>query len=76
MKVKVFAVSAGYFTSFSSTGAKLECAINTWLEQHPNIRITGIKQSSSGGSAEPSKIIVSVWYEDAEPSAAAGRGGM
>jgi hypothetical protein len=71
MKVKVFAVSAGYFRSFSDTGAKLEREINAWLEQHPNLRLAEIKQSSNGGSAEPSKIVVSIWYENAEPSAAA-----
>jgi hypothetical protein len=71
MKVKVFAVSAGYLSSFSGTGAKLERDINAWLEQHSNVRVVEIRQSSSGGSLEPSKIVVSVWYEDAaEPGSA------
>lgn len=46
MKVKVFAVSAGYLRSLSGTGAKLERDINAWLEQHPNVRVVEIRQSS------------------------------
>ena len=43
---------------------ELEKEINNWLEEHPNIRIVNIKQSSSGGSLHVTKLFISVWYEE------------
>lgn len=74
MWVKVFAVKAGYFSGMSRTGAKLEREINAWLAQYQSIRVVDIRQSSSGGSMEPSNIVVSVWYEYPEPGAAHDQG--
>jgi len=37
-------------TKKSLSVLELENEINNWLEEHPNIRIVNIKQSSSGGS--------------------------
>ena len=63
MKVKIFSKCSGYFGKLSGIASSLEEDINTWLESHPEITIIEIKQSSCGGSLEPSKHIVSVWYE-------------
>ena len=40
----------------------LEGEINIWLATQPNIKIEKITQSQSGGSFQPSTIVVSVWY--------------
>ena len=63
MKVKLFSKCGGYFGKFSKVSSHLEQEINTWLEGHPGIEIIDIKQTSCGGSADPSKHIISVWYE-------------
>ena len=63
MKTKVFAISEGYFRRISKAALSLESQINAWLNANPGIKIVDIKQSSCGGSAEPSKTIVSIWYE-------------
>ena len=63
MKTKIFGKSGGYFRSFSKTVFHLQEEINAWLAANPGIKIIDIKQSSSVGSAEPSKIIISIWYE-------------
>ena len=63
MIVKMFAKSAGYFTSLETTVKALERDVNAWLQANPGIRVAEIQQSSSGGSLEPSKVVVSIWYE-------------
>lgn len=63
MKTKIFAISQGYFRTLSKASLSLEMQINTWLNTNPGIKIIDIKQSSCGGSVEPSKTIVSIWYE-------------
>lgn len=63
MKVKIFSKSAGYFSQLSTASDLLEQEVNTWLERHPSIKICDITQSSCGGSVEPSKHIISIWYE-------------
>ncbi|UCF15013.1 MAG: hypothetical protein JSW59_16515 [Phycisphaerales bacterium] len=54
---------------FGKEGSKkvlgLEAEVNTWLEQHPTIKIIDIRQSASGGSLQDTKLYISVWYEDA-----------
>lgn len=54
---------------FGKEGSKkvfgLEEEVNTWLEQHPTIKIVDIRQSASGGSLQDTKFYISVWYEDA-----------
>src|SRR5262249_43288881 len=53
-----------------------EAEINTWLQQHPGIKVVHIKQSASGGSFADSLWLISVWYEqDAEPGDAPARQG-
>ena len=42
---------------------QFEHEINTWLEQHPNIQISRIEQSASGGSFSESLWLVSIWYD-------------
>ena len=53
---------------FGKEGSKkvlsLEEDVNTWLEQHPKIKIIDIRQSASGGSLQDTKLYISVWYED------------
>ncbi len=63
MKVKIFSKCGGYFGKLSNISSHLEQEINSWLESHPGIKINDIKQSSCGGSADPAKHIISVWYE-------------
>ncbi|MHC4116727.1 MAG: hypothetical protein ACYSWO_04385 [Planctomycetota bacterium] len=54
---------------FGKEGSKkvlgLEEEVNSWLDQHPNIKIIDIRQSASGGSMADTKLYISVWYEDA-----------
>ncbi len=63
MKTKIFGTSEGYFRRFSKTALHLQEEINAWIAANPGIKIIDIKQSSCGGSVEPSKIIISLWYE-------------
>ena len=64
MLVKIFVMREGYFSSIAKATSTLEQEINSWLRANPNIRIANIKQSSCGGSMEPSRTVVSVWYQD------------
>ena len=63
MKTKIFAISGGYFRRISKTASDLDREINAWINANPRIKIIDIKQSSCGGSVEPSKIFISIWYE-------------
>lgn len=64
MLVKIFVMREGYFSSIAKAASDLEEEINLWLRANPNIRIANIEQSSCGGSMEPSRTVVSVWYQD------------
>ena len=63
METKIFGISQGYFRKISKAAFHLQEEINAWLAANPGIKIIDIKQSSSGGSVEPSNIIISIWYE-------------
>ncbi len=63
MLVKIFVMREGYFSPITKASSDLEQDINSWLRANPNIRITNIKQSSCGGSLEPARTVVSVWYQ-------------
>ena len=63
MQIKIFSRCGGYFTKSSKESSQLEQDVNTWLESNPKIKILDIKQSSCGGSLEPAKHIISIWYE-------------
>lgn len=63
MKTKIFTISQGYFRTLSKASLSLEREINTWLNTNLGIKIIDIKQSSCGGSVEPSKTIIFIWYE-------------
>ena len=62
MKVKMFSKCGRYFGK-SNIAASLEGEINVWLESEPEIKVVDIKQTSCGGSLEPGKHLISVWYE-------------
>ena len=47
----------------SKTALYLEEEINAWIKANSGIKIIDIKQSSCGGSLEPSNTIISIWYE-------------
>ncbi len=64
MLVKIFVMREGYFSSITTAASNLEQEINSWLRANPDIRIANIEQSSCGGSMEPSRTVVSVWYQD------------
>jgi hypothetical protein len=63
MKVKIFSKGGKYFGK-SNTADRLEEDINSWLANHPELKVIEIKQSSCGGSMEPGQHLISVWYED------------
>ncbi len=58
MKMKMFGVEG------SSKVLGLESEVNAWLERHPEIVITDVVQSASGGSMADTKLYISVWYEN------------
>ena len=62
MKVKLFARE--YERRRIDAVSALEVEINAWLEQHPNVKIVDIRQSSNGGSWNDTKFFISVWYEE------------
>ena len=62
MKVKIFARE--YERRKLDTVSTLEGEINAWLEQHPGIKVSEIKQSSNGGSWNDTKLFISLSYED------------
>lgn len=63
MLVKFFGKSAGYFQAADQVALEMEREVAAWLEQQADIKVITVEQSSSGGSLEPSKVWVSVWYE-------------
>ncbi len=69
MKVKLFwkasPVRFGPFGS-NANASSLEDEINTWLREHPHIKIVDIRQSATGGSWGPMLWSISVWYEEGE----------
>ena len=64
MLVKIFAMREGYFGSINKAASELEEEINAWLRANPDVRIISATQSSCMGSMDPSRTIVSVWYQD------------
>lgn len=66
MKVKMFAKSGSHIgksARMSVMTATLEEDVNSWLEENPDIKVTTITQSSTGGSMDTSKHLISIWYE-------------
>ena len=68
MEVKIFTkilrAKIGFLPkSDVATDQGLEGEINLWLATQPNIKIQNITQSLSGGSFQPSTIVVSIWYK-------------
>jgi len=68
MEVKIFTKSLkpkpGFWLSSESlSDCGLEAEINLWLASQTNIEIKNIKQSQSGGSWMPAKIVVTIWYQ-------------
>jgi hypothetical protein len=43
-----------------------EAEINSWLREHPHIKIAHIKQSATGGSWGPMLWSISIWYEEGD----------
>ncbi len=63
MRVKIFAKQGSFFRRYSTSSSELQREMNAWLEVNPGVRIIDIKQTSAGGSLEPSQTMISVWYE-------------
>ena len=40
-----------------------ENEINAWLEKQPELKVSRIEQSASGGSFYESLWLISIWYE-------------
>ena len=64
MLVKIFAMREGYFSSIDKAAADLEEEINAWLRANPDVRIISATQSSCMGNMDPSRTVVSVWYQE------------
>ena len=67
MEVKIFTKilrpKVGFLPkSDTATDHDLEGEINLWLATQSNIKIDNITQPQSGGSFQPSTIVVSIWY--------------
>jgi hypothetical protein len=60
MKMKMFSKR---FCRNPRRHLEIEKEVNEWLAQMPNIKIHYLKQSMSGGSWAPSKIVISIFYE-------------
>ncbi|MGK0499412.1 MAG: hypothetical protein ACJAYG_001049 [Oceanicoccus sp.] len=68
MEVKVFTKilqpKRGFLRSDDkSTDGGLEAEVNLWLASKPDIKVTNMTQSQSGGSWMPATLVVSLWYE-------------
>lgn len=68
MEVKVFAKELRPKQNFWSKPVEpLDCGvdaeINIWLAANPDIVVKNIKQSMTGGSWLPAKLVISIWYE-------------
>jgi len=63
MKMKLFSMANAKKEGASLR--ELETQVNEWLSLHPTIQICDIQQSSSGGSWMPSKLFITIWYEEA-----------
>jgi hypothetical protein len=42
----------------------IEKEVNAWLDEHPNIKVFDVRQSSNGGSWATTKLFISVWYNE------------
>jgi hypothetical protein len=65
MKMKLFLKDKSAFRKWDRFVRELEDEVNTWLAAHPGLRIVHVTQSSNGGSFDTSKVMMSVWYEEA-----------
>jgi hypothetical protein len=65
MKVKLFLKDKSAFRKWDRFVQELEDEVNAWLTEHPGIRIIHVTQSSNGGSFDTTKVMMSVWYEEA-----------
>jgi hypothetical protein len=75
MKMKLFLKKESAFRRWERFVSELEDEVNAWLAAHPGIRVVHVTQSSNGGSFDTSKVVISVWYEDAiKPGAAPDQG--
>ncbi|PCJ17945.1 MAG: hypothetical protein COA96_17370 [SAR86 cluster bacterium] len=41
----------------------MDAEINSWLASNPDITVTETKQSMTGGSWQPAKLVISIWYQ-------------
>jgi len=65
MKMKLFLKDKSVFRAWDRFVQELEDEVNAWLAHHPGLRIVHVTQSSNGGSFDTSKVMMSVWYEEA-----------
>jgi hypothetical protein len=65
MKSRIFFRKQSWLGSSADFSRDIELEVNDWLAAHPAIKVIDIKQSSSGGSLEPSAIAISIWYDEA-----------
>ena len=70
MKMKLFLKDKSVFRRWGRFVSELEDEVNAWLAAHPGIRVMHVTQSSNGGSLDTSKVVISIWYEEAAESGA------
>ncbi len=68
MQVKVFAKELKpkqtlWSKPVEAIDSGVETQINEWLAANPDITVKNIKQSMTGGSWMPAKLVISIWYE-------------
>ncbi len=68
MKIKMFSnVLTPRLTFLSKLKEPLhvgiEKEISEWLAQRPDVKIHHLKQTMSGGSWAPGKLVVTIWYD-------------
>lgn len=66
MKVKIFRMagsSFGFGKKKNKPAVVFENEINEWLAANPGVKISEIKQTMCGGSLDPDKTLISIWYE-------------
>jgi hypothetical protein len=62
MKMKLF-FESNLERSKGTPRQNLEDQVNAWLAENPNVKVTDIKQSASGGSFNGTSLSISLWYE-------------
>ncbi len=64
MRAKVFTFWGKRGSPSSNPISETERVINSWLSEHPHIKVVDITQSSAGGDWAPTSLVITLWYEE------------